>query len=75
MPSADSAHGEPLQEHARQIRDLAANGVGLADSLVGFKAHVRGGGDLTDLLSWSNHPNRIHLELVARLLLRCFQPR
>ena len=29
-------------------------------------------GDLTDLLSWSNHPNRRGHELVAGLLLRWF---
>ena len=30
------------------------------------------GGDLSDLLSWSNHPNRAGHELVARELLRWF---
>jgi len=61
-----------LDGHADQIRQLAAdNGIGLADSL---RACLDGSssGDLSDLLSWTNHPNRIGHELVARELLRWF---
>jgi lysophospholipase L1-like esterase len=62
-----------LQDHAAQIRELAAHyEVGLADSLAAFAAYQDGGGDLTDLLSWSNHPNRSGHEMVARELLRWF---
>lgn len=62
----------PLQEHAAQIRELAAEyGVGLADSLAAFAEYARTG-DLGDLLSWLNHPNRQGHELVARELLRWF---
>jgi lysophospholipase L1-like esterase len=61
-----------LGKHAEQIRGLAAaHGLGLADS---FKACIDycADGDLDDLLSWSNHPNRKGHELVARELLRWF---
>ncbi len=62
-----------LARHAEQIRRLAAEyAVGLADSFAAFDAHVAAGGDLTDLLSWSNHPNRHGHRLVARELLRWF---
>lgn len=61
-----------LQEHAAQIRQLADDlGVGLVDSLREFELAARDG-DLTDYLSWINHPNRAGHELVARALLRWF---
>jgi len=61
-----------LARHAEQIRDLADHyGIALADS---FRACMDycAEGDLSDLLSWSNHPNRRGHELVARELLRWF---
>ena len=62
-----------LGRHAEQIRRLAAEyHVGLADSFTAFESYVAAGGDPTDLLSWSNHPNRQGHELVARELLRWF---
>jgi len=70
--------GDPgdLLVHAAQIRELAGDyGVGLADSLAAFEAYVAAGNDLTDLLSWVNHPNRQGHELVARALLRWFAAR
>jgi lysophospholipase L1-like esterase len=61
-----------LLEHADQIRRLAAEGeIGLVDSLAAFQDYMSIG-DLSDLLSWSNHPNRAGHELVARELLRWF---
>ncbi len=61
-----------LGYHAGQIRRLAAeHGVGLADSLKACMAYASQG-DLDDILSWSNHPNRMGHELVARELLRWF---
>ena len=62
-----------LGRHADQIRRLAAEyEVGLADSFAAFESYVAAGGDLTDLLSWSNHPNHRGHELVARELRRWF---
>lgn len=61
-----------LGAHADQIRQLAAeHGVGLADSLSACLAYASAA-DLSDILSWSNHPNRAGHELVAKELLRWF---
>ena len=61
-----------LEEHAAQICRLAAdNGIGLADSLTACRDYVSTG-DLADILSWSNHPNRTGHDLVTRELLRWF---
>jgi acyl-CoA thioesterase-1 len=63
-----------LGEHAEQIRTLAAeHGVGLADSLQASLRHAAEE-DLSDILSWGNHPNRAGHEIVARELLRWFPP-
>ena len=62
-----------LQAHANMIRKLAAEyDIGLADSLAAFERYAAEEGDLTDLLSWSNHPNRHGHELVTRELMRWF---
>ena len=61
-----------LGAHADQIRRLAADhGIGLADSLQGCLDYCTKGA-LSDLLSWSNHPNRTGHQLVAKELLRWF---
>jgi acyl-CoA thioesterase-1 len=61
-----------LSEHADQIRALSAkHGVGIADSLSACMQH-RSEGDVSDILSWSNHPNRAGHEIVAEELLRWF---
>ena len=61
-----------LLKHAEQIRRLAQDyEVGLVDSLAAFDEYQKSG-DLSDLLSWTNHPNRSGHELVARELLRWF---
>ena len=68
-PAQDKAQ---LEQHAEQIRELAGRyGVGLADSFLAFWEYRRAG-DLSDILSWANHPNRAGHELVARELLRWF---
>jgi len=78
-PTGDlSAHlddvNDPLNQHARQIRELATEyGVGLVDSLSAFQDYVKGGGKLKDLMSQVNHPNRKGHEIVAKLLLRWFE--
>lgn len=61
-----------LGDHADQIRALAAEyHIGLADSL---RACLQQScvADLSDILSWSNHPNRAGHELVVREILRWF---
>ena len=64
---------DPLNQHARQIRTLAGEfGVGLVDSLAAFKAYVKGGGTLKDLMSQINHPNFKGHQMVANLLLEWF---
>ena len=62
-----------LGVHAGQVRKLASEySVGLADPFAVFKKHLRDTGDITDLLSWQNHPNRAGHEIVAREILRWF---
>lgn len=58
--------------HATQIRGLADEfGTGLVDSLAAFH-HYMNDHNLSDLLSWANHPNRAGHDLVVRELLRWF---
>ena len=65
--------GDPLNQHAEQIRALAAEyGVGLVDSLAAFKSAVAGGVPLDSLLAQVNHPNRAGHELVAAELGKWF---
>ena len=72
-PGVPEEEKHPLQEHAQQIRDLAAGyGVGLVDSLAAFGRHQQQSVDLTNLLAWRNHPNRDGHEIVAREILRWF---
>lgn len=72
-PDAEPAARQELGQHATQIRELAATyGVGLADSFAACQRYMADGGDLSDLLSWSNHPNATGHALVARELLRWF---
>lgn len=62
-----------LPKHAEQVRRLAAEyGVGLADSDAAFQRYLAQGGELTDLLSHINHPNKAGHQLVTRELLRWF---
>ena len=64
---------DDLQQHAAQVRKLAAEyEVGLADSLAAYERYTKSGGELTDLLSWVNHPNRKGHEIVAQELMRWF---
>ena len=70
--SLDDA-GDPLNQHAEQIRSLAKeHDVGLADSLAAFKGYVAQGGELKDLLSQPNHPNREGHDLVVAELIKWF---
>lgn len=64
---------DPLNQHAAQIRALAAEyHTGLVDSLAVFQAAVTGGKPLVELMAQVNHPNRQGHELVAHELLAWF---
>jgi len=64
---------DPLNQHADQIRRLAAEyHVGLVDALAQFRDYVHRGGRLADLMAQVNHPNRKGHELVATELLTWF---
>ncbi len=61
------------QAHAQQVRELAGiHGVGLADADRAWDRHLGQRGDLAELLSQANHPNRRGHELIARELERYF---
>jgi acyl-CoA thioesterase I len=64
---------DPLNQQAGQIRRLAAEyNVGLVDSLASFKAQIKSGTPLADLMAQGNHPNRQGHEIVAAELLKWF---
>lgn len=64
---------DPLNQHAEQIRRLAAEyHVGIVDSLDLFEAKVHSGTPLKDLMAQSNHPNYQGHEIVAAGLLNWF---
>jgi acyl-CoA thioesterase-1 len=64
---------DSLNQHAVQIRALAKeHDVALADSLGAWKAHIADGGELTDLISQVNHPNRAGHDLVVAELIKWF---
>jgi lysophospholipase L1-like esterase len=64
---------DPLNQHARQVRELAAEfHVGLVDSLAAFKAEIARGVPLADLMAQGNHPNARGHKLVADELLKWF---
>ena len=59
--------------HAQLIRTLASeHGVALADADAAFRTYRAQGGDLLDVLSQTNHPNRAGHALIAREILRWF---
>jgi lysophospholipase L1-like esterase len=67
---------DPLNQHAEQIRRLAAeHHLALVDSLAAFKAAIAKGAPLAGLMSQVNHPNRQGHELVAAGLLAWFPAR
>lgn len=64
---------DPLNEHAELIRNLVRlHNVALVDSLEKFKEYVSEGGNLEDLMSQANHPNRKGHDLVTRELMKWF---
>jgi acyl-CoA thioesterase I len=77
-PTADTTAklddpNDPINQHARQIRSLAARyRVGCVESLAAFRAYVAAGGKIEELMSQFNHPNRKGHALVAKELVRWF---
>lgn len=74
--SFSESHSEEwtsLIAHTKQIR-LMANEyqVGLVDSFAAFENYHVNVGEMSDLLSWYNHPNHKGHEMIASLLLRWF---
>ena len=64
---------DALSQHAQQIRDLARReNVALADSSAVFQGYLNEGGELADLMSQVNHPNRKGHDLVVSQLLEWF---
>lgn len=64
---------DPLNQHAQQIRQLAAEyHVGLVDSLELFQAKIKSGTPLKDLMAQANHPNAEGHKIVAAGLLDWF---
>jgi lysophospholipase L1-like esterase len=65
---------DPLNQHARQIRNLAQEyHVALVDSLDAFDQKIHSDVPLSKLMSQSNHPNRQGHELVADALMNLFR--
>jgi lysophospholipase L1-like esterase len=72
-PTSKLKDTEGLEDHAEQIRELAAKyDVGLCDSLKQFQAYVSAGGKLDSLMATKAHPNRKGHEIVANQLLALF---
>lgn len=78
-PSWDKSYFEQneswreLVMHAEQVRALAEKyNIGLGDSFNSFKYYIENMGDLSDLLSHVNHPNRKGHELIATELAKWF---
>jgi len=70
------AHEQGRLAHRELIRTLASeHALGLADADAAFRTYLAQGGDLLDLLSQSNHPNRLGHGLIAREILRWFNVR
>lgn len=73
LRTGDPMYAAELPRYAEQVRRLATEyGVALADSDAAFHHYVATGGELGDLLSHINHPNRQGHDLVVRELLRWF---
>ncbi len=64
---------DPLNQQAELIRAIAREQqVGMVDSMAEFLIYVKQGGNLSDLMSQGNHPNRKGHGLVLNKLLEWF---
>ena len=67
------APGNELEQHADQIRKLAAKyHVGLVDSFKDFQGIIRKGGNIKDYMSHVNHPNKKGHEIIADEIVKWF---
>lgn len=66
--------GNPLELHARQIRQLAMKyHIGLVDSFSQFTVIEKSGGDIKDYMSHVNHPDKKGNEIIADELMKWFE--
>ncbi len=76
IESFKSSTSSTLEKHACQIRSLAdKHNVALADSFAAFERYAKENEDVSELLSWPNHPNREGHALIAAELMRWFAAR
>ena len=62
-----------LTKQDELIKKLAVmNNVGICDSFGAFMKYIAAGGEITDLLSSKNHPNRLGHEMIANELSKWF---
>jgi len=62
-----------LESHAQQIREIAGiYHVGLVDVFEDFRKYVNGSQSVSELLSWTNHPNYNGHKIVADNILSWF---
>lgn len=65
--------GAPLEKHAQQIRELAAEyKIGLVDSYSAFRTMKQDGADLKSYMAQSNHPNEKGHAVVCKLIMQWF---
>lgn len=65
--------GNELEQHANQIRKLAAKyHVGLVDSFKDFQDIIRKGENIKDYMSHVNHPNKKGHEIIADEIIKWF---
>jgi hypothetical protein len=70
---AQDENWQKLETHTSQVRMLAQKyEVGLADSFMRFKDHVKTDSDLVSLLSHVNHPSAIGHRLIAEEIAKFF---
>ncbi|MEO0853808.1 MAG: GDSL-type esterase/lipase family protein [Cyanobacteria bacterium J06648_11] len=75
LAADESSPDQSLPRHAQQIRELAERyDVGLVDSFTAFQQYGDEHGEVQQLMSQSNHPNRDGHSIVAGLLATWFIP-
>ena len=68
------SHGNPLELHANQIRQLAMKyHIGLSDSFSVFQKIAKEGGNIKDYMAMFVHPNKKGNEIIADELMKWFE--